>query len=66
MLVFKISDKAIARMGEFFDKLGEDSNRIKAIDLIKGIKDDGIRDELSVKLALFLVGINEEKNLQKY
>ena len=61
LLVFKISDKAIARMGEFFDKLGEDSNRIKAIDLIKGIKDDGIRDELSVKLALFLVGINEEK-----
>ena len=61
LLVFKISDKAIARMGEFFEKLGEDSNRIKAIDLTKGIKNDGTRDELSVKLALFLVGINEEK-----
>ncbi|XZL97428.1 TRADD-N-associated membrane domain-containing protein [Clostridium perfringens] len=61
LLIFKVSDKAIERMGNFFDKLGDDSNKIKAIDLTKGVKSDDIRDELSVKLALFLVGIDEEK-----
>lgn len=61
LLIVKVSDKAIDRMGEFFEHLGDDSNKIKAIDLAKGIKNEDTRDELSVKLALFLVGINEEK-----
>ena len=60
-LVVSISDKAIDRMGKFFQHLGDDSNKIKAIDLSKEIKNVDIRDELSVKLALFLAGINEEK-----
>lgn len=63
-LIFKISDKAIDRMETFFDRLGEDSNKIKAIDLAKGIKNEEVKDELSVKLALFLAGINEDKICQ--
>ena len=61
LLVFKISDDALKRMGKFFDKLSKDSNIIKSIELSKSIKKDDTRDELRIKLALFLVGMNEDK-----
>lgn len=62
MLIFKISDNALDRMGDFFDKLSKDSNIIKSIELSKSIKRDDTRDELRSKLALFLVGMNEDKS----
>lgn len=61
LLIFKISDDALERMGKFFDKLSKDSNIIKSIELSKSIKKDDTRDELRIKLALFLVGMNEDK-----
>lgn len=61
LLIFRISDNAIARMGEFFDILGEDNDKIRAIDLTNSIKHDETKDEVSVKLALHLAGINEDK-----
>ena len=62
LLIFKISDNALDRMGDFFDKLSKDSNIIKSIELSKSIKRDDTRDELRSKLALFLVGMNEDKS----
>lgn len=61
LLIFRISDNAIARMGQFFDILSKDNDKMRAIDLTNSIKNENIKDELSVKLALHLVGINEEK-----
>lgn len=61
LLIFKISDDALKRMGDFFDKLSKDSNIIKSIELSKSIKKDDTRDELRSKLALFLVGIDENR-----
>ncbi len=61
LLIFRISDKAIERMGEFFEILGKDNDKIRAIDLTNSIKNDKTKDELSVKLALYLVGINENR-----
>lgn len=65
LLIFRISDNAIARMGDFFDILGKDNDKIRAIDLTNSIKDDKTKAELSVKLALHLAGINEDKICKK-
>lgn len=61
VLFFSISNKANQRINESFDKLRLDSNIVNSLELSKSINDIKIRDELKVKLSLYLVGIKEER-----
>lgn len=60
ILFFSISNKANERVSDSFDKLRLDSNIVNSIELCKTIDDVHIKDEVKVKLALYLVGIKEE------
>ena len=60
ILFFSISNKASERVSNSFDKLRVDSNIVHSIDLAKTIDDCSIRDEVKAKLALYLIGINEQ------
>lgn len=60
VLFFAIANKANERVNNSFEKLRVDSNTVNAIELCKDIEDIMIKDELKVKLALHLAGINEE------
>ena len=48
-----------AKIGFYFGLIG---STIESIELSKSIKRDDTRDELRSKLALFLVGMNEDKS----
>ena len=61
ILFFTISNKASERVSNSFDKLRVDSNIVNSIELSKSIEDSNIRDELKVKLSLYLIGIKEER-----
>lgn len=61
VLFFSISNKTNDRINKLLDKSRIDSNILKSLELSKSISDIKIRDELKVKLSLYLVGINEEK-----
>lgn len=54
--MYKSSNKM---MIDFFEKLRKDSNTITAVDLSKSINNTSVQDELKVKLALHLIGVNE-------
>lgn len=60
-LFFYLNNKANDKISEFFKELTLDSNKKDAQKLIYDIKNDNIRDELIVKLALHLSGIDDEK-----
>ncbi len=60
-LFYNLSNRANQKISEFFDGLTEDANVERAIHLSNEIEDQHIRDELKVKLALYLSGIDEEK-----
>lgn len=60
-LFYNLSNKANEKISEFFDGLTADANVERAIHLSNEINDQHIRDELKVKLALYLSGIDEEK-----
>lgn len=65
VLFYSISNNASKRMVEFFDKLRLDSNTVSALEVAKSIDDSNIKDELKVKLSLFLIGIKEENICNK-
>lgn len=60
-LFYTLSNKANEKISEFFVELTKDSNVSRALLLSEEIKDEKIKDELRVKLSLYLVGIDEEK-----
>ena len=61
VLFYSLSNKANEKISEFFAELTRDSNVKNAISLSNEIQNDKIKDELKVKLALYLVGIDEER-----
>ena len=56
-----MSNRANEKISEFFTELTKDDNIENAIALAREIEDEEIKNQLKAKLALFLVGINEEK-----
>lgn len=60
--MYKNSNKT---MIEFFEKLRKDANTTSALDIAKTIDDVKIRDQAKVKLALHLIGIDEDKICNK-
>lgn len=64
-LFYTLSNKANEKISEFFKELTKDSNVKDALKLIDKISDDGVRDELLVKISLHLSGIDEEKICKK-
>lgn len=61
ILFFSMSNKANEKISEFFIELTKDSNVKSALQLSNEITEDYTKDQLKVKLALYLVGIDEEK-----
>lgn len=60
-LFYTLSNNANEKISEFFEELTKDSNVKEALKLSDDIDNTEIKDQLKVKLALHLVGINEEK-----
>ena len=60
-LFFYLSDKANEKISEFFLELQKDSDKKNARDLAMKITDEKIKNELIVKLALHLSGIDEDR-----
>ena len=60
-LFFHLSNKSNEKITEFFVELTKDANVKEAIKLTNSIEDTKIKDELKVKLALHLSGIDEDK-----
>lgn len=60
-LFYTLSTRANEKISEFFSELTKDANVHAALDLADKIEDSKIRDELRVKLALYLAGIEEDK-----
>lgn len=60
-LFYALTNKANDKISEFFKELTKDSNIEQAIRLADQIDDSQIRNELKVKLSLYLTGINEDK-----
>nr|DAJ57982.1 MAG TPA: hypothetical protein [Caudoviricetes sp.] len=60
-LFYGLSNSANEKISEFFQKLTEDENVQRSIELAEKIQDDKIRDELIVKLSLHLSGIPDDK-----
>lgn len=61
ILFYSLSNKANEKISEFFTELTKDANVKNAMSLSNEIQDSKVKDELKVKLALYLVGINEER-----
>lgn len=61
VMFFHLSNKADDKITDFFKEVTVDAKIEKAISLSKNVKNDSIRDELFVKLSLFLCGINEDR-----
>lgn len=61
VLFYTLSNKANEKISEFFKELTKDSNVKDALKLADDIEDLEIKDQLKVKLALHLVGIDEER-----
>lgn len=61
VLFYTLSNKTNEKISEFFKELTKDSNVKDALKLADDIKDSEIKDQLKVKLALHLVGIDEER-----
>lgn len=61
VLFFYLNNRVNDKISEFFKELIVDSNKKDAQSLIHEIKNSDIRDELIVKLALHLSGINDER-----
>ena len=61
VLFYTLSNKANEKISEFFKELTKDSNVKDALKLADDIEDSEIKDQLKVKLALHLVGIDEER-----
>lgn len=61
VLFYTLTNMANDKISEFFIALTKDTNVKKALNLADGIDDRQVRDELKVKLSLYLAGINEEK-----
>lgn len=60
-LFYTLSNNANEKISEFFEELTKDSNVKEALKLSDNIDNTEIKDQLKVKLALHLVGINGEK-----
>lgn len=60
-LFFYLNNKVNDKISEFFKELTVDSNKRDAQDLIQKIENNDTRDEVIVKLALHLSGIDDEK-----
>ena len=60
-LFYSLSNKANEKISEFFIELTKDANIENAIKLANEIEGTQTKDELKVKLALYLAGIDEEK-----
>lgn len=60
-LFYGLSNKANEKISEFFIELTKDANIENAIKLANEIEGTKTKDELKVKLALYLAGIDEEK-----
>lgn len=60
-LFFYLNNKANDKISEFFKELTVDSNKKDAQSLIQKIENSDIRDEVIVKLALHLSGIDDER-----
>jgi hypothetical protein len=60
LLFFTISNKASERVSNSFDKLRLDSNIVNSIELAKSIENSDVKDEVKVKLSLYLAGVKEE------
>lgn len=60
-LFFYLSDRANEKISEFFLELQKDSDKKNARDLTMKITDEKIKNELIVKLALHLSGIDEDR-----
>lgn len=60
-LFFHLTNKSNEKITEFFVELTKDANVKEAIKLANGIEDTKVKDELKVKLALHLSGIDEDK-----
>ena len=61
VLFYTLSNKANEKISEFFQELTKDSNIKSALNLSDDIENIETKDQLKVKLALHLVGINEDK-----
>lgn len=61
LLFYRMSNNTNEKISEFFKELTKDSNVKDALKLADDIEDSIIRDQLKVKLALHLVGIDEER-----
>lgn len=60
-MLFYLSDKTNEKISEFFLELQKDSDKDNACDLAMKITDEKIKNELIVKLALHLSGIEDDK-----
>lgn len=61
VLFFYLNNKANDKISEFFKELIVDADKKDAQNLIQKIENSDIRDEVIVKLALHLSGIDDEK-----
>lgn len=60
-LFFYLNNKTNDKISEFFKELTVDSDKKDAQNLIQKIENSDIRDEVIVKLAIHLSGIDDEK-----
>lgn len=64
ILFYSLSNKTNEKISEFFVELTKDSNIKEALKLSDEISERATRDQLKVKLALHLVGIDDDKICQ--
>lgn len=64
-IFFKISNDATNARTAYFDKLRDDTRRRDSLMLCNAIEDKKIKDNLKVKLSLYLAGIDEDKICDK-